>query len=418
MAEIKNRATLDSTQFQAGLKGMQGRVQGLASSIKSLPGIGGALSVTALAAAAGSALKAADEIDNLASQMGMGVESVQAYQVALGEAGLSMGSLQSASDRLKQKQAEAIQGNERSRKSFEDLGISMADLESADTTRLLELVGQGLHQAGGDASATSAQFDLMGRKSERLKEVLIAMNKDGIQAQIQSMKELGLVMDEYMIARLDDAELRIARFGTQVKNTFANLISDVLLGSELMGRMVLGQSPLDALLATQAPVADAAKAKEDRRIEEIKQRQVAAAAATKEELAALKEKMRMQDLTNEELKAELNAKLAIARASLESARSDVEKLNALKRIYQLENDIAGIREEAPRIERESREEKERGPELTSLQRMGALNPNMGAGANRELQIQQRTLRAAEGQWRVLQSIERTLKPTTKQGASF
>jgi hypothetical protein len=45
MAEIRNRATLDSTQFQAGLQGMQGQVQGLARSMRGIPGIGSALSV-------------------------------------------------------------------------------------------------------------------------------------------------------------------------------------------------------------------------------------------------------------------------------------------------------------------------------------------------------------------------------------
>jgi flagellar hook-basal body complex protein FliE len=354
MAEIKNRATLDSTQFQAGLKGMQGQVQGLAGALKSLPGIGGALSIAGLAAGAASAMKAADEIDNLSNQMSMGVEAVQAYKVGLKEAGLGMGDLQRASDRLKRAQAEAMQGSEKARQSFRALGIDMKSLQGADATRLLELVGQGLSDTQGKAEATSAQFDLLGRGSERLKNVLIEMNKDGIQAQINSMKELGLVIDESMIARLDAAQLRMERFGTQSKNVFASLTTDAIQGFEMMGNMFGGMSLDEAFAATEAVNAQALATRDLARAREAAARAAdaeaqgeAVQAGLQNQLNALRDKRRLQQMNNDELRAELNTRLANAQIDEIGAQRTGDRaaeLAALERIHEIERQIAAIKD--------------------------------------------------------------------------
>jgi hypothetical protein len=438
MAEIRNRATLDSAQFQAGLQGMQGQVQGLARSMRGIPGIGSALSVAGLAALAVDAMRSADEIDNLATQMGMGVETVQAYQVALKEAGVSMGALQAASDRLKQKQAEAIQGNERARQSFRALGIDMGDLERADTTGLLELVGRGLHETGGDAEATSAQFELMGRNSERLKDVLIDLNKDGIQAQIQAFKELGIILDEFAIRQLNDAEQRLSRFqgrmGIGFKKASAQVVTELNIVEEqikkmsaleiatgllspasfagrLAGRQIAGER--EEIQEEDRSQFDAAQEARDERIKKERENEDARRAKeTQRELQQLEEKRRLQSLTNDELRAELNAKLDIARASFDAATGDAARLAALKEIHQLETDISRIRE--PRERAEGREQE---APVGQLRRIGANGgaPDLG---RQQLNIQQRSLRVGESQWRVLQNIERLLSNDTQTGATF
>jgi hypothetical protein len=378
MAEIKNRATLDSTQFQAGLKSMQGQVKGLAGSLKSLPGIGGALTVAGLSAAAMQAMKTADEIDNLAVQMGMGVETVQAYKVALGEAGLGMGDLQAASDKLTKAQAEAIQGNQKARASFAALGIDMGKLQGADTTRLLELVGQGLKSTEGDAAATSAQFDLLGRGSERLRGVLIELNKDGIEAQIQSMKELGLVIDAEMIQRLDAAELRVSRFTTRTKGWFAGMTADAIQGFEMMGKMIGGMSASEAFDATNAPLADARAAQEERRAREQERRMQGVETQAQGELAALEEKRRLASLTNEELRAELTNRLELVRAEFAAADGTLARLEALKEINSLEEQIGRIRDERQPSERRN---------TSMFERLGTVSPNGGTAGKSRLELQ-------------------------------
>jgi hypothetical protein len=344
MAEIKNKATLDTTQFQAGLAGMSSKVKGLGQSLKSMPGIGQALSVGAVAAFAKAALSSADQIDNLANQMNMGVEAVQAYQVALGEAGLSMGELQATSMKLNKAQADALNGNAQAAESFAALGIDMKSLKGADPTRMLELVGQGLARTDGQTEATAASFRLLGESSGKLKQVLMDLNRDGIQSTINAYKEMGLVIDAETVARLDAAEQRLSRFGAATKNFGTQALADIMRGIEMTGARLGGaESWTEAAGLVDEPQRIAAQAKEEKRAREQAAQLASVEAATNKELSALEEKRRIQGLTSEALKAELQAKLAIAQADLQAAQNAAQKVEALKQIMTLEDGISRIK---------------------------------------------------------------------------
>ena len=345
MAEIRNRATLDNTQFQAGLKGMQGQVQNLGQSLKSLPGIGSALSIAGIAAIARRSLNAADEIDNLSRQMSLGIETVQAYQVALGEAGLDMGTLQSATDRLTRAQAEAMAGNARYQQSFEALGISQDRLAQMGTEELLESTGKSMGELRGDANATAASFDLLGRNSERLRDVLIDVNKNGIQAQIDEYKALGLVIDEAMIRRLDLAQLRVERTGRTVRNTLSKLVADADQGFEMMARMIHGESMSEAFSASEAPILQAMEERESNLEQLRRERAASRESDAQRELESLNEKRRLQDLSGDQLRNELQAKLELLQAEDEQAKTAVERLRIARQIYDIEGQISRIRDD-------------------------------------------------------------------------
>lgn len=422
MAEIRNRATLDTTQFQAGLQGMQGQVQGLARSLRSLPGIGAALSVAGVVAAGRSILNTADEIDNLATQLGIGTEAVQAYQFALGEAGVSMGAFQSATDRLRREQALAATGNERSIETFRRLGISMEQIRNVGTERLLEVVGQAMHQTSGDADAAAASYDLLGRNSERLRGVLIDLNKDGIQVQIDAFKALGLVVDREYIETLNKAEQRLSRFAAQSKNFFITAAGGILLESDIRaamrevtneevlertgrragrgGRGIAGRRAEEArreiaienLERERQRIIDEKRLDAERRIE----------AAAEIRLTRLREQYKMMQMTSEELRTHLQLELDAARAAKESAEFTEDKANAQQRINELTRQLQGIRDP---IEREERA----GPDapVSALRRIGGASPG-DAGQREQVTIAQRQLRTQENTWRVLQRIEQNM----------
>lgn len=346
MSEIKNRATLDSTQFQAGLKNMQGGVKNLGASLKGIPGIGAALSVAGLAKIATDAMRSADEIDNLSIQMGLGVETVQAYNVALKESGLSMGDLQSALDRIKRAQAEAISGNQKSAQSFAALGISMDRLRQMGTEDLLESVGRGMGENEGAASATQAAYDLLGRSAGRLTDVLIQMNRNGIQAQIQAYKELGLVIDEVTNERLNQAELRMNRFSTRSKNFAMQTLSDFGQGMMMIGHMNTGSSIDEAFQKSNQPTVDAMNARREGQAKKLQAQIDEAEMGAGEQLETLQEKMRLEALSGAALKEELNIKLRIAQADLAAAENNIQKFAALQKVYDIEQQISRIKDEA------------------------------------------------------------------------
>jgi hypothetical protein len=87
----------------------------------------------------------------------------------------------------------------------------------------------------------------------------------------------------------------------------------------------------------------AAQAKEEKRAREQAAQLASVEAATNKELSALEEKRRIQGLTSEALKAELQAKLAIAQADLQAAQNAAQKVEALKQIMTLEDGISRIK---------------------------------------------------------------------------
>ena len=400
MAEIKNRATLDNTQFQAGLKGMQGQVQNLGQSLKSLPGIGSALSIAGIAAIAKRAMDTADEIDNLSNQMGLGIETVQAYQVALGEAGLEMGTLQSATDRLARGQAEALAGNKRYQESFAALGITQDRLSQMGTEELLETTAQSMGNLRGDANATAASFDLLGRNSERLRDVLIDVNRDGIQAQIDEYKALGLVIDETMIRQLDQAQVRIERTGRAIGNWLTVKTAEAAQGFEMMGKMIQGASLDEAFQATEAPVIEAMEQRESKLEQLRKERAASRESDAQRELESINERRRLQEMSGEALRAELQTKLKALSAEEDQAKTAVERLRIAREIYDIEGRISRIKEEAP-----EREERTRSPDMDQLRRIGANMRNTGGGEiTQQTGLMRRQLAAAEKGWRVLEEI--------------
>lgn len=410
MAEIKNKATLDNTQFQAGLKKMQGQVQNLGQSLKSLPGIGSALSIAGIVAIAKNAMQTADEIDNLANQIGLGIETVQAYQVAIGEAGLEMGTLQSATDRLARGQAEALAGNKRYQESFAALGITQDKLSQMGTEELLEATAQSMGNLRGDANATAASFDLLGRNSERLREVLIDMNKDGIQSQIDAYKELGLVIDETMIRQLDQAQLRIERTGKAIGNWLTVKAAEAAQGFEMMGRMIQGASIDEAFQATEAPVIEAMENREGKLDQLRKERAANREADAQRELESINERRRLQEMSGEALRSELQTKLEALRAEEDQAKTAVERLRIAREIYDLEGQISRIKEEAPAREEEAATV---APDMDRLRRIGANMRNTGGGEiTQQTGLMRRQLAAAEKGWRVLEEI----RNNQKQGA--
>jgi hypothetical protein len=355
--------------------------------------------------------------------MEMGIEATQAYKFALEEAGLSMGTLQSASDRMRKAQNDAITGNAKAQDSFKALGVSMRDLESADTTKLLELVGRGMADTQGSAEATSAAYDLMGRNSERLKAVMMELNKDGIQAQIEAMKELGVVVDEATIRKLDEAEQKISRFTKQAGNSFSIFAAQVIdTGRVLkeMGNLESGSlfSLSRAAMAVDEGNANAAAMAYNAQLDARKAKLEANAEAERKvqqeiqkQIDALKEKRRIEELSNEELRAELNTRLMNAQAAEMGAKKAGDKaaeLEALKEIHALEEQIASIKDDTRGAEAEAAAKQA----IADLQDKVRLEEMSNEQLEKELVLRgraaQEAFRAAESEVDRLAALERML----------
>lgn len=190
----------------------------------SLGGFGAGLSVAGLVRYGRAALNTADTIDNLASRLRLGHESVQTLGVLAREAGISVESFQSTLDRLQQQTDQARNGNEKAIQSFADLGITLQDLERKSPEQVLEAVTRAMVSNQGSARASVAATDLLGARSTRLQGILNQLGQKGFGELNAEMLATAQIMEESMVRAGDKMEEGLSRAlnrMTNKVNTFA-----------------------------------------------------------------------------------------------------------------------------------------------------------------------------------------------------
>lgn len=250
MTTIPVKATLDSRGFSSGVDRMEDKVKGFSKSLFNVKrSIGSAFSTGAIASFANQALVAADNVDNLANQLGLTIETTQSLKNVFDEAGIGLEGLNTVMATIRDKQAEAITGNEAAIKSFEALGIAMEDLKGMTPEQALEAVSRNLHMVDESADATKAMFDLLGARGGKMKEALQLAAKDGFGALNESMKEAGRIMEEDVVKRLDNLEERFARQKQRIAAESASLVAQGVSAIEQIAAVAGSLSAGDTIAA-------------------------------------------------------------------------------------------------------------------------------------------------------------------------
>jgi flagellar biosynthesis regulator FlaF len=222
---------------------VEGRMSKLMGGMRGLGmgNIAGALGVAGLVAYGKAAISTGDQVDNLAGQLNLGLESVQSMSVLMKEAGMSAEMLQTTMTSLTNKQMEALSGNKAAVAQFERLGISMDALRKMSPEQALEAVTRAMYQNQGNASAAAAATDILGARSTKLQGVLLQLGSKGFADLNADMLKSGQIMEKDMIRAGDRMEQGLTRaftkVGNAVKTKFLEAISYawVGLGSVFMG---------------------------------------------------------------------------------------------------------------------------------------------------------------------------------------
>jgi hypothetical protein len=236
MAEVKNTMTLDSKPFTSELDRAMGRVKGFGVNVGKA--IAGAFAAKQIMDYALATVKAAQETENLAERVNLGVESVQSLQVVAKQAGLSFGDFESALQSLNTKQVQAINGNEAAAKSFAVLGISVDELQGMNLEQTMEAVAKAMKDNAGNSKATEASLALLGGSSMKLNAALMQLADGGFAALNKGM------LDSSQIAA-GEMNNRLARLGDSV-DVVTNKAKT--LGKTLVDAFAVGLSAPSALL--------------------------------------------------------------------------------------------------------------------------------------------------------------------------
>lgn len=128
-----------------------------------------------------------------------------------------------ALQRLNASRAQAIEGNEQMRRSFERLGIDRVQLEVLDGADLLEVLGRRLVNADSRSAEFSSALDVLGRRAGALVPMLRQLGEEGIGSLVDSLREEGRLFTEEMENIFDAAEKGWQRLGQRFKVSIGEL---------------------------------------------------------------------------------------------------------------------------------------------------------------------------------------------------
>jgi hypothetical protein len=425
MADMRIKFSADTSQAEAAMGKIESRVSGMGSKLA------GALSVTAIAMFARSLISSGDAIADSADAVNISARAFQTFGVLAKDAGGNAEQMQGVLQKIGNAQMEALADSTgTAAKQFAQMGISLEALRGMNTEQVIEAFSRAVANGSDNANVMSAATDIMGVRAAKLIPVFQQVGADGIEPLAQNFQELGRIMSDETIAKLDATQLKLDTFWDGLKNKASQAIVFIIEGVErlagTLGRLSAGESVLDAWDNSGADIQrenqklldDAAKKRTTSVGTVVDQAAIRAQQAAEEKAA--RDTIKAKDDAERESTRRKgifdSAQFSNEQKKLENEGRKVEA-RARDIIRQLESGgkraTEGERESAMALAREQiglegRTEKARIPDLQApaindLQRIGAI---MGGQTNQQrlADLQQRQLGLAEQQLAELRKI--------------
>jgi hypothetical protein len=229
--DLKATASLDTRQYEAGIRRMKGVTQGFSQGVRGggvgggggvgllgmLPGIGMAVTMiqTARAAAAWatSSMALGSALQDQADAAGLSTEQMQRWNAAALQAGKSPDVIVTAMARIRDAQGGVIGGQKEMIRAFDALGISQEQVASMRPDELFRSVAQAFSQAKGEATAYSAAADILG--SRAMPQLISIMEQIGSGTEMAAEKTK--IMSDTTVVALDRMSDAWERFKQNVK---------------------------------------------------------------------------------------------------------------------------------------------------------------------------------------------------------
>ena len=178
------------------------------SAIQSVAG-----SFTSFVAGAASAVAS---VDDLSKRTGVSAQTLQAYQFAAEQSGVSVETFGKGIQKLGINLGEAQTGNKSAIKSFADLGLSVRDLAQLSPEQAFEKVAAAISQLPNPAQQAAAAVGLFGKSGAEL--VPVFQEGAGFLAEMRKQAEgLGLVLGQTQVANLAQLDDSFSALGATVQ---------------------------------------------------------------------------------------------------------------------------------------------------------------------------------------------------------
>jgi hypothetical protein len=231
-------------------------------------GLGKIVAGGAILAQIKSVIDLGGELRDSADNAGISVEAMQKLQGAFADSGASAEVVTRGIAEMSQAMSEALSGNEKTRQSFEDLGVSLDDIiEKADNPEQMAIaLAEGFKNAADKGRALEALQDILGKSAKRM-----AAGMRGGGKELEEAFNKSTAATEDQVNAVDSLGDKLGQFVRKAKTMGMQTIAG-LMGKGPRFNLDAEDPAKQAEIAERKAAAERQKAKnEERRREQIEQ---------------------------------------------------------------------------------------------------------------------------------------------------
>lgn len=219
----------ETAKFQSQLKQVTDSLSGLGSGFGAISAIGRnflpAISVAAVAGFAKNAVSAALALDDMAERAGIATSAMSRLNFAAEQTDLSTESLTKGIKAFQNTLSEANRGNKAAVATFDELGVSAAQLKALAPEDQIAAIAEGFSKNVAPIDRTRLAIDLF-NKSGTEWIPLLSRGAEGV----RELTNAAVALDDNGVKSLEIAEKAISRLGDTIEKKFVNILGKVAIG--------------------------------------------------------------------------------------------------------------------------------------------------------------------------------------------
>lgn len=279
------------------------------------------ISVGALAAFAKRAIDTVGGLGELADQVGVSTDALQALSLASTQAGITGEELQRGLAALTRKIADAASGEQTAEQAFARLGIAFRNTEgeARPTEAVLSDIADKLKDLENPAERAAVVTSMFGDRIGQKLIPLLSQGRDGLVAMTAEALRFGTIASPELIAKADEAADKVAAltasfraFANNMIVTVAPAISAIVDG---INRLAFGMSGAERRSLLQAQIAQA-----EREVANLEQRMQGLAPGAQMDIRASQLRRGQNELE------QLRGQLSVLEAQMEGQRAQAERI--------------------------------------------------------------------------------------------
>jgi hypothetical protein len=228
---LKATLGLDARPFATALRGAKGAAADFQTGIAK---IGQLITASFFAGFLKKSIDFAASIKDISDTTGIATGTIQAFRQKAEEAAGSAAIADKALEKFTITIGEAKDGTATAVKSFEDLGISLEELQASSPEKIFARVSDQLAKIKGPTERARLAMEIFGKSGIKLATSFEGGSKALRELQ-DELKKTGKILDDEAIAKLDDYDARIKRFQNSINTGGSKAVAFIGSVTEKIG---------------------------------------------------------------------------------------------------------------------------------------------------------------------------------------